>query len=62
VAANSIHKNPAGWARIVAGTRRRYLLTSAAAAAAGVLLLILTFVAYSTYTSEIRAFSFIPTV
>ncbi len=41
--ANSIHRNPAGWARTVAGTKKRYRLTSAAVAAAGVLLLVFTF-------------------
>jgi hypothetical protein len=38
---STIYTNPVGWARRVAGTRRRYLLVSAAVAAAGTGLLLM---------------------
>lgn len=40
MAGSTIFTNPAGWARRVAGTRKRYLLVSAALAAAGTGLLV----------------------
>ncbi len=39
---NSIYKNPAGWAKTLAGTKKRYLISSVCTGLVGILLVVLS--------------------
>ncbi|MGC9311744.1 MAG: hypothetical protein ACP5IA_03555, partial [Sediminispirochaetaceae bacterium] len=39
---NTIYKNPVGWAKTLAGTKKRYLISSACTGLVGILLVVLS--------------------